>query len=100
MRSAPGSASVGQRILPASALDDLLAALRRGGYRVLGPTVRESAIVHREIGSAGDLARGWTDRQEAGSYRLERDSRDLYFGHNVGPQSWKRELYPPRLRLW
>jgi len=100
MRSAPGSAIVEQRILPASGLDDLLAALRRGGYRVLGPTVRESAIVHREIGSAGDLARGWTDRQEAGSYRLERDSRDLYFGHNVGPQSWKRELYPPRLRLW
>ena len=56
--------------------------------------------MHQEVGAASDLARGWTDHQEAGTYRLEWDDRDLYFGHNVGPQSWKRELYPPRLRLW
>ena len=81
-------------------LDRLVDALRVRGYRVLGPTVRDGAIVYDDLESAGDLPIGWTDRQDGGSYRLERRPDDARFGYAVGPHSWKRFLFPPRVRLW
>jgi sulfhydrogenase subunit beta (sulfur reductase) len=82
------------------ALDDLIAALRRRGFRVLCPTVRDGAIVYDELETASELPVGWTDRQEAGTYRLERREDDARFGYAVGPHSWKQFLFPARLRLW
>ena len=82
------------------ALDDLIAALRRRGFRVLGPTLRDGAIVYDELETADELPVGWTDRQEAGTYRLERREDDARFGYAVGPHSWKQFLFPARLRLW
>jgi ferredoxin len=87
-------------VIAPEALDALVEALRDRGYRVLGPTVRDGAIVYDELESAGDLPIGWTDRQEAGTYRLERRGDDARFGYAVGPHSWKRYLFPPRVRLW
>jgi ferredoxin len=87
-------------VLAADRLDDLVSALRRGGWSVVAPVLREGAISYGEIESAADLPRGWTERQEAGTYRLQRDARDLYFGFTLGAQSWKPFLFPPRLRLW
>ena len=83
-----------------AALDDLLAALRRRGFTPVGPTVRAGAIVNAELHSAAELPVGWTDVQEGGTYRLERRDDSAVFGHNVGPESWKRELFPPTLSLW
>ena len=88
------------RTLEPAALDELVTALRGRGFRVLGPTVRDGAIVYDELESAAELPVGWTDRQEPGSYRLERRDDDARFGYAVGPQSWKRFLFPPRTRLW
>jgi ferredoxin len=62
--------------------------------------VRQGAIVHEELESAADLPAGWTDVQEGGSYRLVRREDDAVFGHNVGPESWKRQLFQPTLELW
>ena len=87
-------------VVSVDALDDLVAALRGRGYRVLGPTVRDGAIVYDDLDSAADLPIGWTDRQDGGTYRLERRDDDARFGFAVGPQSWKRFLFPPRVRLW
>ncbi|HZD87182.1 MAG TPA: 4Fe-4S dicluster domain-containing protein [Gaiellaceae bacterium] len=87
-------------ILAPEALDDLIAALARRGFRVLGPTVRDGAIVYDELGGADELPVGWTDRQRPGSYRLERRDDEARFGYAVGPHSWKRFLFPPRVRLW
>src|SRR3954449_655772 len=81
-------------------LDHLVAALRERGYRVVGPTRRDGAIVYDELASADDLPAGWTEVQEAGSYRLERRADDARFGYPVGPHSWKRWLLPARVRLW
>jgi sulfhydrogenase subunit beta (sulfur reductase) len=81
-------------------LGALVAELRRRGYRVVGPTVRDDAIVLDEIASADDLPHGWTARHEAASYRLERRDDGAVFGWAVGPHSWKQELLPPRVRLW
>lgn len=85
---------------PAEVLDLLVALLRDDGYRVVAPVVRDGAIVHGEIRSAGELPRGWTDEQEAGTYRLRRRDDDALFGYAVGPTSPRRELLPPRHRLW
>ena len=87
-------------VVEPAALDELIAALRRRGFRVLGPTVRDGAIVYDELDSAAELPVGWTDRQEAGTYRLERREDDARFGYAVGPHSWKQVLFPSRLRLW
>jgi formate hydrogenlyase subunit 6/NADH:ubiquinone oxidoreductase subunit I len=89
-----------KRILSASHLDSLFDALLRRGYTVVGPTVRDGAIVYDELSGADDLPRGWTDEQDGGTYRLKRRDDDALFGYVVGPHSWKQFLLPPRTRLW
>ena len=88
------------RLLEREHLDDLLGALRRRGYRLLGPTVDNGAITYDELESAADLPAGWTDEQEGGTYRLRRREDQGVFGYAVGPRSWKQFLWPPRVRLW
>jgi sulfhydrogenase subunit beta (sulfur reductase) len=74
--------------------------VRDAGYRTIGPTVRDGAIVYGEIATESDLPIGWTERQEAGTYRLERRSDAALFGYNLGPHSWKRYLFPAHEKLW
>jgi len=81
-------------------LDALVRALRARGFRVLGPTVSNGAIVYDDLASADELPIGWGDVQEAGAYRLERRADDARFGYAVGPHSWKQFLFPARVRLW
>ena len=81
-------------------LQALIEALLLRGYHVIGPRLGEGAIVYDDIGGIAELPAGWTDRQEAGSYRLERRTDGALFGYAVGPQSWKRFLHPPVERLW
>ncbi|MEX1364238.1 MAG: sulfite reductase subunit A, partial [Nannocystaceae bacterium] len=80
-------------------LPTLLEHLRDGGRRLLGPTVRDGAIVYDELAGADDLPMGWTDEQAPGYYRLRRRDDEAYFGYVVGPHSWKRHLLPPTERL-
>jgi ferredoxin len=84
----------------ADQLAALLGALASRGYRLVGPTRRDGAIVYDHLASADDLPAGWTDRQEAGRYRLERRRDRAWFGYVVGPHSWKRFLHPASIRLW
>jgi sulfhydrogenase subunit beta (sulfur reductase) len=81
-------------------LDLLFNALAEAGFKVVGPTVREGAIVYDEIRTHRDLPMGWTDIQQPGSYRLQKRDDDAVFGFAVGPHSWKKYLHPPTLRLW
>jgi sulfhydrogenase subunit beta (sulfur reductase) len=87
-------------VIVPEALEDLVQALRARGFRVLGPTVRDGAIVYEELESSAQLPIGWTDEQAPGHYRLERRDDEARFGYAVGPHSWKQFLLPPRLRLW
>jgi formate hydrogenlyase subunit 6/NADH:ubiquinone oxidoreductase subunit I len=81
-------------------LQQLFEALSKRGYRIVGPTVREGAIVYDELSSIDDLPVGWTDEQDGGTYRLKRRNDKTLFGYTVGPHSWKKFLHPPILRLW
>jgi hypothetical protein len=88
------------RVLEAPQLQTLIEALVRKGYEVIGPTVRDGAIVFDHIESAAQLPAGWTDEQEAGRYRLKPRQDQALFGYAVGPQSWKNYLHPADVRLW
>ncbi len=81
-------------------LPRLLDVLRARGYRVVGPTVVEQAIVYDELTSVDDLPIGYTDEQDGGRYRLKRRDDQAVFGFAVGPHSWKQFLHPPHVRLW
>ncbi len=87
-------------VLTVAGVEALFSALREGGYRVVGPTVRDQAIVYDDISTVDDLPRGWTDEQDGGHYRLKRRDDDALFGYVVGPHSWKKYLHPPRQKLW
>ena len=81
-------------------LQDLFTALTYKGYQVIGPTVRDHAIVYDTLSSVTDLPIGYTDEQDGGTYRLKKRSDQAMFGYNVGPHSWKKSLFPPVMRLW
>lgn len=87
-------------VLSRSGLDDLIAALIAEGYRVIGPTARDQAIVLAELSSGADLPSGWGVDAAPGRYRLRRRADQAVFGHSAGPQSWKQFLHPPRRLLW
>jgi ferredoxin len=87
-------------VLTTEGLEFLLHALRRRGYRIVGPAVRDQAIVYDDIDSTTDLPRGRSDEQNAGQYRVVEREDDAFFGYAVGPHSWKKFLHPPIMHLW
>ncbi|MFI5258448.1 MAG: 4Fe-4S dicluster domain-containing protein [Candidatus Limnocylindrales bacterium] len=97
---APGqTAAARQWFLARSDLGTLIDAIRETGRSVIGPTIREGAIVYDEIESAADLPTGWHDEQSAGRYRIERGTSERAFGYTVGPTTWKRFTFPPNLTI-
>jgi ferredoxin len=98
--SGVGADPEGAAVISRAGLDQLLGALAQRGYKVIGPTIRDQAILYEEISSTADLPEGWTDEQEGGTYRLKRRDDGALFGFNVGPNSWKSHLFPPKLTLW
>ncbi|VVE58918.1 4Fe-4S dicluster domain-containing protein [Pandoraea sputorum] len=74
--------------------------LARDGYRVLGPTLKDDAIVYGDVSRVTDLPIGWTDIQAPGRYQLKRRCDRALFGFAVGPHSWKHFLYPPNARVF
>ncbi|RKX33526.1 MAG: sulfite reductase subunit A [Verrucomicrobia bacterium] len=87
-------------LIDPEALDALLDRLKGEGFTLIGPRLRDDTIVYDEISCLDDLPKGWTDEHEAGTYRLRKRTDGAYFGYNLGPQSWKQFLHPPKLRLW
>ena len=49
------------RVIAAAGLDEIISSLAREGYRVIGPRLRDDAIIYDEINSAADLPRGVLD---------------------------------------
>ncbi|MFB9905390.1 4Fe-4S dicluster domain-containing protein [Allokutzneria oryzae] len=87
-------------VIERDGLDSLVRALISDGYLVVGPTVRDSAIVLAELDSPGQLPAGWGVDVAPGRYRLRPRADGAVFSHSAGPQSWKQFLHPSRQRLW
>lgn len=86
--------------LARDSFDLLFEALGARGYEVIGPTVRQGAVVFEPISSSAEMPVGLTDEQDGGTYRLRERGDQALFGFASGPQSWKRLLHPPVLKLW
>lgn len=87
-------------ILRREDLGRLIEALAGKGYRVLGPVVRDGAVVYDSINSVTQFPSGWIDRQNGGSYKLEKSDDPKLFSYTVGPHSWKKYLHTPLQQLW
>ncbi len=97
-----GAAEDGAAVfLERDALQTLLALLQSGGYRLVGPQVRDGAIVYETLGGAEQLPRGWHDEQAPGRYRLHYDpASPRLFAWANGPQALKPLVFAPRELLW
>jgi ferredoxin len=89
-----------EAVIDLPGLQALLDVLNGRGYTVLGPTVRDGAIVPAPVTSVDELPRGWGDEQDGARYRLHRRDDDAIFGFAAGAQSWKPVLFPAEQVLW
>ncbi len=89
-----------QIVIAKKELQCIFESLGAAGYTIVGPTMNQEAIVYEEINQVNDLPIGWSDEQGPGHYRLQQKGDGRYFGFVVGPHSWKKFLYPPRLSLF
>ena len=88
------------QIVDRKSFDKLIDVLQARGFEVIGPIVRDGAVVYHRLQSASELPIGWTDRQAPGTYRLIKQDHAALFNYAVGPHSWKKFLLPPTHRLW
>jgi Pyruvate/2-oxoacid:ferredoxin oxidoreductase delta subunit len=87
-------------VLDLAGLQALIDVLRARGFAVLGPVVRDGAVVPATVTSVGDLPLGWGDEQDGALYRLHRRDDAAVFAYASGAQSWKPVLFPARALLW
>ena len=96
----PDELTTASATLERADLPRLFAALQARGYEVVGPTVRDGAIIYDTLSGPENLPVGWTDEQDGGKYRLKKRHDAALFGYVVGPHSWKKYLFPPEERLF
>jgi len=70
------------------------------GYRCIGPTIKEGAIVYDLLDDVAQLPRGVRDHQSPGVYSLQVDADPRWFSWANGPQALKPELFSPRTVMW
>ncbi|WP_299442604.1 4Fe-4S dicluster domain-containing protein [uncultured Rhodospira sp.] len=87
-------------VISRDSLEGLFDALIARDYVPVGPTVREGVIVLDELRGVDDLPEGWTEDQDAATYRLMRRADAALFGFNNGQHAWKPYLFPPKAKLW
>jgi len=97
-KSASGAGEL--TIIEKDRFQKLIEILIKRGYGVIGPTVRDKAVIYDKIESVDELPIGFEDEQEAGKYRAGKRDGVALFGYTVGPNSWKKYLFPPSCTLW
>jgi sulfhydrogenase subunit beta (sulfur reductase) len=87
-------------VIDVGGLDHLIRVLRDDGWAVLGPVIRDGAVVPGPVRSTADLPRGVGDEQRPGSYRLAERGGEAFFGFASPATSFKPVLFPSRQLLW
>jgi len=80
--------------IPTSGLGDLIRALGDAGYQIIGPVIRDSAIVLGPITTIDDLPKGWTSLQAPARFSLEPAASEAYFDFASPANSVKTFLRP------
>ena len=91
--------------LSQKAVGELINVLSEQGHHVIGPKHEDGTLLLNTITSLEDLPTGLVDEQASAHYRLNSiDDGDVgaksLFQTTVGPQSWRRYLFPPKQTLW
>ncbi|MEJ2361776.1 MAG: 4Fe-4S dicluster domain-containing protein [Gammaproteobacteria bacterium] len=86
--------------LPSSRLQVLFDVLNSGGYRCVGPQLRDGAIVYDTLTGPERLPAGVGDEQQPGHYRLHENDANRRFAWANGPQALKPLLFAPHEPLW
>lgn len=81
---------------PVAGLEALVRVLRAGGYKVVGPVVRDGVIAYDEITAGDDLPTGCTVDQRPGHWRLHHGDDGTRFAYTPGAASWKQFVFPAR----
>jgi NAD(P)H-flavin reductase/formate hydrogenlyase subunit 6/NADH:ubiquinone oxidoreductase subunit I len=87
----------GTWFLPRQELGQLLERLRRDDRQVIGPTIRDGAIMLDPIESTDQLPAGWGIDNAPGRAKLVKRDDQRIFDQPPGPSSWKRWTFPPRI---
>ena len=87
-------------VLEREHFQSLFDALSESGYDLLGPTVRDRAVVYDKIQTVDNLPVGRIDANEAGRYRLEKGKRKTLFGYTLSSNTWRTFLHPPIATLF
>ena len=89
-------------ILARDDFQKLLDVLLDESYQVIAPVLADNAVVYDQVTRVDEMPAGWTDTQEGGKYQLHKSDNDTptLFGYTASPQSWKRFLHPPQVKLW
>jgi ferredoxin len=88
------------RTIGLTGLDELVGALERAGYEVIGPRVRDGAVVLEPVHGVADLPQGVGDQQDAATYRLRDRGDARIFGFASAVQAIKPVLFPSDEVLW
>jgi sulfhydrogenase subunit beta (sulfur reductase) len=94
------AAEAARSVIDRAGLQELIEQLAASGHDVIGPHLRDGAIVLEPISRLDDLPIGLRDDQDAGRYRTLSDADGGMFAHTVPVQGWKRYLYPPSELVW
>ncbi len=81
-------------------LSSLLQSVSAHGYEVIGPQVKDGAIVFEPLAGVDDLPWGVQEQVVAGSYRLQNNGEQRCFRWNTGPQAVKPWLFKPTQPMW
>ena len=81
-------------------LTTLISLLQKKGYKTIGPTIKENALVLTDVNKLEDFPIGYSTVQEKGSFRLKQNLNKQYFGFTTGHDSWKQFLFPPQCVLF
>lgn len=86
--------------LPKSAFPEFFSVLQQEGYQIVGPQVKDGAIVYNQLSDVDQLPFNYTDDQQAGTYQIADTKSGKYFSWANGPQALKPLTFSPRETLW
>lgn len=94
------SSAFNKGLLKKAHFQTLFDVLHRCGYKVVGPVVKDGAILYQPVTTYSQLAYEVIDEQQPGGYTLSAGSGGRYFEWNTGPQALKPLLFKPQQTLW
>ncbi len=79
---------------------NLIISLQSDGYKLIGPKLKDDAIVYDEVHTTADFPLDIQDEQAPGRYKLKKTGNGRWFSWANGPQNLKPFLFTPREYLW